>query len=398
MTRLWRLGAVLVAICALAAISDPSPSIAGLGDKFKKKAEEKANKTADDALNSADQKATGKEAAESSGEAESAKGEATTGSEEKISAVSTKFDYVPGDMVLFFDDFTQDELGEFPVNWKLKQGTLEVAEMNGQRWLRSTGIDSHFGMKAPARPELPEYWTLELDFYCGEPSGNVLTMSGMRGETKVWETIFPYSGTNVYFDTGAVNSNAPLETDKIWGKVHHVMFMARGKALKVYVDRQRMANVPEIDPTNGAPDNFDFQLWSDKEPMITNVRFAEGNKPVADPFANGKLVTYGIYFDSGSDVVQPESAPVLRQIAAYLEKNAAVNVQILGHTDSQGAPDGNLDLSKRRSASVAKVLSEQFKITAERFKTDGMGDTKPVADNAKAEGRAMNRRVEFTKL
>ena len=51
-----------------------------------------------------------------------------------------------------------------------------------------------------------------------------------------------------------------------------------------------------------------------------------------------------------------------------------------------------------RSASVAKVLSDQFKIAADRFKTDGMGDTKPVADNAKAEGRAMNRRVEFTKL
>jgi len=399
MTRLWRLGAFLVAICAFAVISDPSRSIAGLGDKLKKKTTDKANKAADDALNSADPKTTkDAEGTESPGEAESATGTPATGADEKVSAVSTKFDFVPGDKVLFFDDFTQDELGEFPTQWKLKQGTLEVAEMNGQRWLRSTAIDSHFGMKAPAMPALPEFWTLEFDFYCGEPSGNVLTVSGMKGDKKVWGAIFPYSGTSLYFDTGTVNSNTPLDGEKVWGQVHHVMFMARGNALKVYVDRQRMANAPEIDPAPGSPDNIDIELWSDKEPMITNVRFAEGNKPVKDPFADGKLVTYGIYFASGSDVVQPDSAPVLRQVAAYLEANAAVHVEITGHTDNQGKPDENLDLSKRRAAAVAKVLSEQFKIAADRFKTDGMGDTKTVSSNDNPEGRAMNRRVEFTKL
>ncbi len=394
MTRLWRLGACF-ALCVFAAISNPSPSPAGLGDKLKKKAEDKANKTADDAVNKADPKTTDKaaEPAETSGEAVSAKE-----SGETISAVSTKFDFVPGDMVLFFDDFTQDELGEFPANWKLTQGTLEVAEMNGQRWLRSTSVESRFAMKTPAAPALPEFWTLELDFYCGEPSGNVLNVSALKGDQSVWTTTFPYSGQNAYFESGKVTSNTPLESAKVWGAVHHIMFMARGTALKVYVDRQRVANVPEINPENGPPDNFQIWLWSDKEPMITNVRFAEGNKPVADPFAGGKLVTYGIYFASGSDVVQPESAPVLRQIAAYMEKNATVKVQILGHTDNQGTTDGNLDLSKRRAAAVAKVLSEQFKIAADRFKTDGMGDTKSVASNDKPEGRAMNRRVEFTKL
>jgi outer membrane protein OmpA-like peptidoglycan-associated protein len=399
MIRSFRLGWVLVALVALVVTSLAPGSNAGLGDKLKKKAQDKANKTANDAVNKADPTADKKEGEEASGEASSTgKAEAPEGGEEKVSSVSTKFDYVPGDMVLFFDDFTQDELGEFPANWKLTQGTLEVAEMNGQRWLRSTSIESRFGMKLPAAPALPEFWTLELDFYCGEPSGNVLNVSALKGDKDVWTTTFPYSGQNTYFESGEVTSNTPLENSKVWGEAHHIMFMARGTALKVYVDRQRVANVPEIDPKNGPPDNFVIWLWSDKEPMITNVRYAEGNKPVADPFANGKLVTYGIYFDSASDVVKAESAPVLRQIAAYMEKNPAVKVQILGHTDNQGTPDGNLDLSKRRAASVAKVLSDQFKIAADRFTTDGMGDTKAVADNAKAEGRAMNRRVEFTKL
>jgi outer membrane protein OmpA-like peptidoglycan-associated protein len=57
-----------------------------------------------------------------------------------------------------------------------------------------------------------------------------------------------------------------------------------------------------------------------------------------------------------------------------------------------------LDLSKRRAASVAKALTEQFAIAADRFETDGRGDRQAVASNAKPEGRAMNRRVEFAKL
>jgi OmpA-OmpF porin, OOP family len=399
MKRVIASGWLLAIAAAVVVLAAPPHASAGLGDKLKKKvtgkAEKKAEDTVDKTADDAARQAEGEESA-----TEDTAGETTGTAKESgsVANVSTKFDYVPGDKVLFFDDFTQDELGEFPVHWKLKKGTLEVAEMSGQRWLRSTAIESTFEMKIPAMPELPEYWTLELDFYCGEPSGNVLTVSGTKGNNKVWSAIFPYSGTNVYFDTGTVSSNVPLESAKVWGQVHHVMFMARGKAIKVYVDRQRMASIPEIDPTHGSPGNIDIHLWSDKEPMITNVRFAEGNKPVADPFADGKLVTYGIYFDSGSDVVKPESAPVLRQIAAYMEKNATVKVQVVGHTDNQGAADGNLDLSKRRSASVAKILAGEFKIGPDRFQTDGMGDTKPISKNETSEGRAANRRVEFTKI
>lgn len=391
--RVWLYVVVTMALGLIAA----PVSNAGLGDKFKKKAEDKANKEADKAINSTDQKTESTKDGEKKSEDTGEKTDAPKGSGD-IGGVSTKFDFTPGDKLLFYDDFTQDELGEFPVHWKLTQGTLEVAEMNGQRWLRSTSTESRFSMKMPAMPALPEFWSLELDFYCGEPSGNVLNVSGLKGDKTVWTSIYPYSGHNLYFETGKVSSNTPVEGDKVWGAVHHVMFMARGTALKVYVDRQRLANVPEINPESGAPDNFEIWLWSDKQPMITNVRFAEGPKPMKDPFADGTLVTYGIYFDSGSDVVKPESAPVLRQIAAYMAANPTVRVKIVGHTDNQGKADGNLDLSKRRSAAVAKVLADQFKLGADRFETDGMGDAKPISKNDTSEGRAANRRVEFTKL
>jgi outer membrane protein OmpA-like peptidoglycan-associated protein len=384
MKRVWSM-AVMLTTLALAA----PPTGAGIGDKLKKKAEEKAKQEAEKAVGT-DAEAKKDEQAEPS--AETSDAAAPQGSTD-VASVSTKFDYVPGDKVLFFDDFTQDELGEFPARWKLEIGTLEVAEMSGQRWLRCTSVDGTIAMKAPAMPTLPEYWTLEFDFYCPEAQGNVLTVSGLQGDSEIWNAV--YTGPTATFQTGTIQSDTPIEGGAVWGKPHHVMLMARGPALKVYVDRQRVASVPEV---AGAPDKLQVRLWADTGPMITNVRFAEGNKPVADPFANGALVTYGIYFDSGSDVVKAESAPVLRQIAAYMEKNTAVKVQIVGHTDSQGTKDGNLDLSKRRAASVAGVLSAQFKITADRFQTDGQGDTKPISSNGTAEGRAANRRVEFTKI
>jgi outer membrane protein OmpA-like peptidoglycan-associated protein len=403
MIRYGRFQPALVVSLAIAAALLATGAQAGLTDKLKKKVQDagkKSEEEMDKAIGASEGAVPG--AAESEAGAEGAAPEAAgaaaaAGDGSKVSAVSTKFDFVPGDSVIFADDFTQDELGEFPARWALSMGTLEVAEMSGQRWLRSTSIESRFRMKVPAAPSLPEFWTLELDFFCGEPSGNVLNVAGIKGDQKVWTTTFPYSGQNAYLESGKVSSNTPLENATVWGAKHHVMFMARGSALKVYIDRQRVANIPEIDPASGAPDNIEFWLWSDKEPMITNVRFAEGCKPAKDMLAEGKLVTYGIFFDSGSDVVKPESAPVLRQIAAYLEANKAVKLHIVGHTDNTGTAAGNLDLSKRRAASVARVLSEEFKIAADRFTADGKGDTDSVASNATSEGRAMNRRVEFSK-
>jgi OOP family OmpA-OmpF porin len=109
-------------------------------------------------------------------------------------------------------------------------------------------------------------------------------------------------------------------------------------------------------------------------------------------------VTYGIRFQTASDVVLPESAPVLRQVASYLEAKPDVKLRITGHTDNVGTAASNLDLSKRRAASVAKVLASEFGIAAERFVTDGKSDTQAVASNAQPEGRAMNRRVEFARV
>ncbi len=387
------------AVAAIAATLVFVAATAGAGpfDKIKKKVEEKAGKKAEDAIDAPKPKSEEKPKGEPAGKGEESSEAKPAAGGGALSAVSTKFDFVPGDSVILTDDFTQDDLGEFPAKWRLSSGTFEVAEMNGERWLRCTSDDGHIRMKAP--PALPEFWTLELDVY-GTDSGAYLTVAGLTADGRtVWETMYPHSGKNFSFRCGDIFSSTLLDVEPA-GRRHSVMFMGRGTSVKAYMDRERLANVPDVSGA-GTPAEFDFRLWAPGKPvklMITNVRFAEGCRPAKDMLAEGKLVTYGIRFATGSDVVQPESAPVLRQIAAYLEAKPDVKLRITGHTDNVGTSVSNLDLSRRRAAAVARALAVDFKIAAERFETAGKGDTEPVSSNAKAEGRAMNRRVEFSRM
>jgi OOP family OmpA-OmpF porin len=379
---------LLIGLIALLSAAAAPPARAGLTDSIKKAAQKKIEKAAE-------KKAEGEAepAPESAGEAA-----APTAA---VSTVSTKFDFVPGDKVLLYDDFSQDELGEFPGRWKLAAGTVEVAEMDGEHWVRLASDYARIRPKLPELKTLPEYWTLEFDIHTVAPPTTAFAISGFTDSgVAAWKVeLLQYGGNIVTYQSGATTAQATYEAAPSMVGRHHVMVMARGMALKVYVDTQRMVNVPEYATTWGTAAEVQIDLLATScQAKITNVRFAEGNKPAKDPFVDGKLVTYGIYFDSGSDVVKPESAPVLRQIAAYLEANPALRLGITGHTDSQGQPAANLDLSQRRAASVAGVLAEQFKIALDRFQSDGRGDTQAVASNASAEGRAMNRRVEFAKL
>jgi outer membrane protein OmpA-like peptidoglycan-associated protein len=111
--------------------------------------------------------------------------------------------------------------------------------------------------------------------------------------------------------------------------------------------------------------------------------------------AGGKVVFYGIYFDTDKAIIRPESGPTLEEMAKWLKANAASKVYIIGHTDMQGAPDHNQKLSRERAASVVAALAGQHGIAKERLGAEGVGPFAPVASNADEAGRAKNRRVEM---
>lgn len=115
-------------------------------------------------------------------------------------------------------------------------------------------------------------------------------------------------------------------------------------------------------------------------------------KSLAD---TGKVVFYGIYFDTDKSVVKPESEPTLKEMAKFLKDNASARVFIVGHTDGQGPLDRNQRLSRERAAAVVKALVAGHGIAGERMAPEGVGPLAPVAANDAEAGRAKNRRVEM---
>lgn len=111
--------------------------------------------------------------------------------------------------------------------------------------------------------------------------------------------------------------------------------------------------------------------------------------------ATGSVALEGITFDTAKAAIKPESKAVLDQVGALLANDAALKLEIQGHTDNVGAPTANLTLSQQRADAVKKYLVDNYAVAADRLTTAGFGDTKPVADNGTDAGRAKNRRVEL---
>jgi OOP family OmpA-OmpF porin len=113
--------------------------------------------------------------------------------------------------------------------------------------------------------------------------------------------------------------------------------------------------------------------------------------------ADGKIAVYGVYFDTDKADVKPDSKATLGEMAKLLQKDPALKVHVVGHTDNQGSVARNLALSQQRAEAVVKALSTEFKIDAKRLSAKGIAAYAPVASNGNDAGREKNRRVELVK-
>ncbi|MEZ5356200.1 MAG: DUF4892 domain-containing protein [Bryobacteraceae bacterium] len=110
---------------------------------------------------------------------------------------------------------------------------------------------------------------------------------------------------------------------------------------------------------------------------------------------DGHISVYAIYFDTGKAQLKPESNAALEQIAKLLNDRKALQIHVVGHTDSTGSFAANMKLSADRAASVVAALTGTHKIAASRLEAHGVGPLAPVASNQTEDGRAKNRRVDL---
>jgi outer membrane protein OmpA-like peptidoglycan-associated protein len=303
---------------------------------------------------------------------------------------ANEFDFVPGDRVIFFEDFSDTPVGDYPVKWtrKCSHGggeAVEVIEQGGRHWLRwaaASGGGWSTDCIRSTFQDLPQKFTLEFDAYIDTPAFRLLTDRG----------------TQLEISTDRANAQTSRASMPVKKGLKHVSISVNGTYVKLYQDGKRLLADP--DGIERPIKYLSVSFWypeKGKPLMFTNFRLAEGGKDYAKELVSlGRIVTHGITFDTGSDVIKPESGPTLRNILKVLNDDPALRFEVQGHTDSQGSAKVNGPLSERRAAAVKAWLVGQG-VDAARLTTKGLGDTKPIDTNDTAEGRANNRRVEFVK-
>ncbi len=179
-----------------------------------------------------------------------------------------------------------------------------------------------------------------------------------------------------------------------------MMLLADGDYVKFYVNDKRIANVPNARLMKS--NKIWINTFFAEDPFLVyvgNFRVAASDKKIYDALASaGRLALQGIYFDTGSDKLRPESTGTLREVGAMLKDHPELRLQIEGHTDNVGSEASNLALSDKRAAAVKQSLVANFGIDAGRLESKGFGPSKPAAPNDTPEGRQTNRRVEIVKL
>ena len=392
--------------------------------KVEKKVNKEINKAADDAIDETAETIKSGGKTENQNETENQKKsendpvvKSETGSstnyanEEKSEELKiwSKYDFVAGDKVIFQDDLMGEENGEFPSRWDLINGSAEIAKLGNENVIYFTNSKSIIQPLMHKKNFLPDVFTIEFDIYFDELAPNrsnnyvVRFYEGVAGWVKKdGKRIFPveirwneikmekFGGKTADFNDEKKNWN---------GKWKHVAISFNQRSLKVYLDKERLINIPNL---GYKPELFsigsDYDARYIKTSSIKNIRVNEGGKKLYDRvISEGKFVTTGILFDVNKSTIKGESMGTINEIVKMLKEHSDLKFSIEGHTDSDGDDSFNQKLSEQRAESVKNVFI-QSGIDGSRLKTKGWGESKPVESNSTPEGKANNRRVEFIKI
>jgi len=313
----------------------------------------------------------------------------------------TKYDFVPGDKVIFYNDMKDDEEGEFPYRWNLDRGVYEVVRLGKEFWIMCTDNGS-IRPKMPDAP-LPPKYTAELEFYDNGPnvSGNYFYIHWVDDKGKNIGEFLVYANDNTSLAIKGTSLASKTLPTKFTKGVHTMRIMSTKRSIKCYVDEVRVANVPKIEDFNPVGFRLRHRPYKDPEnpTLFRGFRFAEGGKSMREQLdETGKIITHGILFDVGSYQIKGESYKTLKEIGQILQDDPELRLSIEGHTDSDGSDEHNLTLSQNRANSVRNYLISTYNIGPDRLEAKGWGESKPIDTNDTPEGKANNRRVELVKL
>jgi outer membrane protein OmpA-like peptidoglycan-associated protein len=385
-------------------------------DKIENKVERETDEVMDDVLD-------GKKKEKSSKKNRNDADDSSASASDEQPQATTSSDFKRGSVIMYQDDVTAEQVGEFPSKWDLFQGTVETKTLGGVKAINPTDNAQIQPLIKEQGAYLPEEFTIEYDFYYWNSKDDVglndikliLAVTKDRSE-------FPGEGYDSGDLTAFVLKHGVCDTrehgytfngnkegafeysfKKGW---NHVALSFNKRALKVYFNDKRVVNLPRVNQ----PTWMCFQVPFEYKNLtfIRNVVIAKGAVALYDRNAQdvsavekaiqetGKFVTNNILFDTGKATLKQESMIEIMKVADYMKKNPNVRFEVQGHTDNQGSDKINDPLSQQRAEAIVKAL-EGLGVDGFNLRAVGKGSHEPVADNKTEAGRAKNRRVEFIK-
>ena len=385
-----------------------------------RKVEDKVSRETNDAM---DNVLDGKKKSKNAGD----DGDAEAVDDYQNDTKNVKNDFVRGSVVMFEDDFANEQVGEFPSKWDLVRGNAEVASVNGAKCIEMDQRDSWIAplVKGGIKNYLGDVFTIEYDMLyddrpkdgCSNIELDIMHEDSPRDHELFTITYGFCNDKQSYhcdycltsepsFTNKDGNASSAESTTNNDGRWHHYALSFNKRAIKFYIDGRRVINVPNAKP--GAGWVTWFSSGGPRPTYIKNVVIAKGavelyernatdmsavEKAIAE---TGKFVTNNILFETGKATLKPESMAEIQKVADYMKKNPSARFEVQGHTDNQGSDAVNDPLSQQRAEAVVKAL-EGLGCDPFNMRAVGKGSHEPVADNKTDAGRAKNRRVEFIK-
>lgn len=398
-------------------------------DKLAKKAEEAAKRTVERKVEQKAEKTTDKTVDKVLNPEKKSKrdssSEKNSKKDKKSKSVKTAKDFVAGTKVIASENFSQDAIGDFPVNWSTNSSGEVVSFSDSEtKWLKLNDngnyTPNHF-------KKLPENFTFEFDLYSTDDFSFYSTAlkvafieSKKKNDYTQWKefqsgkdgvilSLHPQlAGTEIVGGSGfrvidnaseLMNNNVELTSYTNNQNSAKIQFWRQKNRLRMYVNGEKVWDLPNVfQEANYNSIVFFTHGYYDKKDKyyISNLRLAVAGEDTRHKLIEtGSFSTNEILFDTNKATIKSSSATVLEELGNVLKENPKISISITGHTDSDGKDNDNQKLSEQRAISVKNYLASNFAIEKSRMTTNGKGETEPIAENSSEEGKKQNRRVEF---
>ncbi len=323
--------------------------------------------------------------------------------------------FVPGDKVVFQEDFSSCPVGDPPMGFDKVQGAGECVKYVNQIWI-APATDGDYRLYKKLNLGTDEF-SIEFDFLGYQDPGDAdFLFRVLESRGTAWDKAkLPYDvqihdeykGYSFWLE--GVGKIGRLE--KFHKRKVHVAIQVRRHQLRVYANGKRLTVVPFNLTSGEHVSGFELMFYDDTRKygeFVSNIRVAKYSQAEEKPqpeklgikvekTAEGTKLTIPekVLFDFNKFFLKPEARKALHVVAEILKEQPGKKVLIVGYTDNIGSDQYNLRLSLQRAQSVADYLIYTEGIKSDRIKIEGRGKANPVADNSTEEGRAKNRRVEI---